>query len=130
MQIQTFDMSQLSIREIMDLAATDVAEPEKRLEKIFDWETTRSMETAKWSLGLSAAVFVAVLVAFFKGDVSSPMVQLPIGFVASVLTGTYGWYKLYRMRRSHRQYVDALTLLKRLQSIAPFIRLYRQRVGG
>lgn len=120
-------MRNIAIRELIDLVAAEVQEPEKRLEKVFDWEASRSAEIVKWVLGASAAVFVAVLVAYFKGDVSNPKWHLPIGFTLAGFTATYGLVRLHQMRKAHREFVAALLLLAELRRIAPFIRRYRAK---
>jgi hypothetical protein len=118
-------MRDVALRELIDIVVADVPEPEKRLEKVFDWETSRNLEVAKWVLGASAAVFAAVLVAYLKGEITKPSWHLPAGLLASVLTATYGLYRLRQMRAAHRQFIASMTLLSELLRIAPFLKKYR-----
>jgi hypothetical protein len=120
-------MERMPIREIIDMVISDVADPDERLEKMFDWEHERNIEVIKWILGASAAIFVAVLAAFFKGDVKAPAWQLPAGLISSLLSGTYGLYRLRQMRKSYRNYVGALRLLSEFKRIETFLKRYRRR---
>jgi hypothetical protein len=120
-------MQRMPIKDIIDMIASDVSEPDKRIEKMFDWEHGRNIEVVKWILGASAAIFVAILVAFFKGDVKSPDWQLPVGLISSFLSGTYGLYRLRQMRKSYRNYIASLQLLSEFKRIETFLKRYRRR---
>jgi hypothetical protein len=121
-------MRKTDISELIDLVASDVAEAEKRLEKVYDWEAARSLEVVKWVLGFAAALFVAVLVAFFREEITRSGWELPFGVLTSLLTATYAFYRLFRLRRMQTQYLTAILLLAELQRIGPFVRAYRH--GG
>lgn len=118
-------MERMPIREVIDMVVADVVEPDKRLEKMFDWEHDRNIEVVKWILGASAAILVAVLVAFFKGEFHEW--QLPVGLISSLLCGTYGLYRLRRMHKSYQNYVASLRLLSELKRIETFLKRYRRR---
>lgn len=120
-------MRRTDLRELIDLVAADVAEPEKRLEKVYDWESNRSLEVVKWVLGFSGALFVAVVVALFQRYIKADSWQFPVGVATSLLTTTYGLYRLTRLRRMQQQFLTALVLLSEFRKIAPFIRAYRKK---
>ena len=59
-------MKSLELRQLIDLVAGDVDDGEKRIETIFGWQFEREMSVIRWSLGFSASLAVAILVAYFR----------------------------------------------------------------
>lgn len=122
-------MNDISIKDLVDLVASDVEEADQHVKQIFEWEHSRRIEVVKWQLTASAALFVPVLVSFFKGEISNSM---PIWLVPSALFGCIllaftGFMQLFRMRKWQRNFVASIKLLAKLQKIAPFIRRYREK---
>lgn len=119
-------MRRTDLKELIDLVASGVSEPEKRLEKVYDWEAARSLEIIKWVLGFAGTLFVAVLVALFQRHIEPMRWQFPLGISTALLTATYAVYRLRRLRRLQQQFLTAVLLVSEFQKIAPFIRAYRK----
>ena len=54
-------MRDITVREIIDLVASEVPTAESRIEKMFDWYFQRDMTITKWVLG-AARIFVSCCV--------------------------------------------------------------------
>ena len=124
-------MKNLSIKDLIDLVASEAETPETRVEKMFEWEHSRRLEAVKWILTAAAAFFVPFLIAYFKGEISQATSNTWVlaALFSSVLFGLFGLTKLYRIRYIHRSFVSALVLLAEMKRIAPLIRRYRG-LGG
>lgn len=121
-------MASLKIRDLFDLVSSEVSNPDKHIEKVFDWVHGRRLELAKWLLAVSLAVSAPVLLAYFKGDLTgtiSPWWVIVAVFLA-VLLAVSGLVVLLRTGRLHRTYLVTQSLLGRIQQIAPFISRYRE----
>ncbi len=110
----------MKIRELLDLVESSAPEPEKRVEKIFDWRHARLVETAKWALGLGATLAVALAISTVKNEFQ----VVSIALVAFALVS--GIVALLRGERVQREYAAALGLLARLATFRELIRRYRR----
>jgi hypothetical protein len=121
-------MPRLSIKELIDLVASGVASPEQRLDAVFEWAHARNLELAKWLLAVAGALFVPVLISYFKGELSQPGASWFVlsAIFGSVLLSVLGLLALIRSHRSYQTYVATQSLLGQLQRIAPFLQRYRE----
>lgn len=124
-------MIRLTIRELTSLVSSEVADPEVRLEKIFDWEHARRMELVKWVLTASVALFIPVAVAWLKGDIGAPTPAWWVlgALFGAVLLAVLGVSMLYHAWQIYRTYLAAITLLGELKKIATFVQRYREEIG-
>lgn len=119
-------MRDISIKEIIDLVASEVPDSEERIEKMFDWHFQRDMTITKWILSAAASLVVAVLVAFSKSELAVPWWQIGIISLFAFATSTYGFFRIYRIRLLHKQFIATLKLYCEFKKIAPFIKRYRE----
>lgn len=120
-----FGMKDITLKEIIDLVDSDVSDAESRIERMFDWHFQRDMTITKWVLGAAASLSIAVLVAFFKAELSLSWWQIVIVGICALASSTYGIYRIARIRSLHRQFVSTLKLYSEFSRIRPFIRRYR-----
>jgi|SRR5437868_10910547 len=123
-------MFPLTIRDLIDLVASGVPDPESRLEKAFDWAHTRRLELVKWLLASAVALSAPVAVAVAKGELQSSASSwwLASTLFLSVTAAVAGLFLLVTTKRHYRGYLSAQTLLGELTKIAPFIERYRQEI--
>lgn len=122
-------MNDLSIKDLVDLVASEVKDADEHVKQIFEWEHSRRIEMVKWQLTAAAALFIPVLVSFFKGEIAAnmPIWLVPIALFSCILLATTGFFHLFRMRKWQRNFVASIKLLADLREIAPFIHRYRSR---
>jgi hypothetical protein len=122
-------MNDLSIKDLIDLVASKVEEADNHVKQIFEWEHSRRLEIIKWQLAASVALFIPVLVSFFKGEISSsmPIWLVPVALFGCILLAITGFMKLSGMRKWQRNYVSSIKLLADLKEITPFIKRYRSQ---
>jgi hypothetical protein len=123
-------MIRLTIRDLIDLVASGVPNPESRLEKVYDWAHARRLELVKWLLASAVALFAPVMIALARGDLG-PGASGSIWWLASALFGAVslavaGAFMLVQTRRRYRAYLAAQALLGEIRKIAPFLQRYRQ----
>ena len=123
-------MIRLTIKELIDLAASGAAAPEVRIEKAFEWAHARHLELVRWILALGGALLVPVAVAFVRGEVGREtsawwLVASVFGGVLLVLLGIGMLFQAYRI---HRTYIATQSLLGEINKIAPFIQRYRDEI--
>lgn len=121
-------MRTISLLEVLDLVAGDVADSESRIQQVFEWRFDRDMSIARWALGVAASLTIAVLVAFFRGGTGDAVVttrELIIALCCSLASGVYGLYALVRLRRINKEFIAALKLYSQFRSVRAFVRLYR-----
>jgi len=120
-------MTNLEIRDLLNLVASKVPDPESRLEKVFECAHARHLEIAKWLLAFAAALYAAIAVAAFKGELSANVSPLwaVITFAVATAIGGSGLMMLIRGKRVYRIYLAAQSLLGEITKIAPFIERYR-----
>jgi hypothetical protein len=124
-------MTNIRIRDLIDLVASETPEPGKSLEKVFEWAHSRNLELIKWLLALAAALLAPLAIAFARGDLGTRASTLWLAWTlfGSVLFAGIGLTMLARGRRLYRRYIAAQTLLGELMKIAPFIERYREQIG-
>ncbi len=114
------------IRDLLDLVESNAPEPEKRVEKTFDWRHERLLEVAKWALGaagaLAATLVTSEIKAEFKVGVAIQVALL--GF--SIFAAVSGIVAFVRGARLQRNYAASLSLLARLTEFRELIRRYRR----
>jgi hypothetical protein len=123
-------MIKLTIKELIDLAASGATAPEVRIEKAFEWAHARRLELVRWILAVAAALFVPVAVAFVRGEVAKEtsawwLVAPAFGAVLFALSGVV---LLVQARKIHRTYIATQSLLGEINKIAPFIQRYREEI--
>jgi hypothetical protein len=120
----------LQLSHIVDLVLHETAEPEKRLEKLFDWYVQRWLEIAKWLLGIAATITAALIVALVtKPDVIS---RVTIGFTlfSAIVSALAGFGAILVAYHANTHFVVSLSLLGRLQKVKPFLIKYRQSIDA
>jgi len=123
-------MTSITVRDLIDLVASEVPDPEARLERIFEWAHSRNLELAKWLLALAAGLLAAVAVGLLKVDptahVSPSILRLTL-FAAALFAGG-GLLMIARGKRIYRTHLAAQALLGEITKIRPFIELYRESI--
>lgn len=125
-------MRTVSLLELIDLVASNVDDAGSHVQKLFEWRFERDMSIAKWALGLSASLMIAVLVAFFRGSTQSTTgttqvttAELGIALSFALASATYGIYALIQLRRVNREFIAALKLYSQFHSLRELIHRYR-----
>jgi hypothetical protein len=121
-------MIKLSIRDLIDLVASGVPNPEARLEKVFEWAHARRLELVKWILAAAVALFAPVVVALLRGELGTGVSRWWIisTLFGSVAVGVAGGLMLFRTRRAYKTYLAAQALLSEVNKISSFLERYRQ----
>jgi len=123
-------MVKLSIRDLIDLVASGVPNPELRLEKTYEWSHARRLELVKWILAAAVALFAPLAVGYFReefGKTISPVWALG-AMAGSAALAALGITILILTGRAYRSYLAAQTLLGEIRKIAPFLDRYRQEL--
>jgi hypothetical protein len=128
--IESRNMQNLKIKEIIDLIVAEVPDAETRIEKIFDWHFERTKVTSQWILGAAATLFISVLVSFFKSELNIPWWIVLLIAIFALATASYGIYLLWQLRLLHLQYIATLKIYNKFKKIRPFLILYRTHLGG
>lgn len=123
-------MVKLSIRDLIDLVASGVPNPELRLEKTYEWSHARRLELVKWILAAAVALFAPLAVGYFReefGKTISPAWALG-AMGGSAALAVLGITILMMTGRAYRSYLAAQALLGEIRKIAPFLDRYRQEL--
>jgi hypothetical protein len=123
-------MVPITIRDLIDLVASGVPNPESRLEKVYDWAHARRLELVKWLLASAVALSAPVVIALARGDLG-PSGSRSIWWLALTLFGAVGIavagaFMLVQTKRRYRAYLASQALLGEIRKIAPFLERYRQ----
>lgn len=122
----------LTLGHLVQLVATEQADPQKIIEKSFEWEHSRGLELAKWLLALSSSILVAVSAATLSRQFNFETKFFGFSvvyFVVALATifGASGVITVWRSYVLHKRYIEISTLLASLVAIKPFlVRLKRQ----
>src|SRR4051812_13309823 len=116
----------MRIRELLDLAESNAVEPEKRIEKVFEWRHTRMLEIAKWLLGAGAALALALAASLLKDELKVGRGIQPTLVALIAFAFVTGFLTLARGARLQREYTAALSLFARLTAMKALIQRYRQ----
>jgi hypothetical protein len=122
-------MQSLSIRDLLDMATADVDNAPERIEEMYRWHFEREMTAIKLTLGAAATLLATLVIAHFEGKIAAPRWQTIGALAGAFLTGSYGAYRYWQLRRIQRQFVAALRLYTALQRSSDFLRLYLRAVG-
>ncbi|MBK9240906.1 MAG: hypothetical protein IPL75_11725 [Acidobacteria bacterium] len=123
-------MVKLSIRDLIDLVASGVPNPEARLEKAYEWSHARRLELVKWILAAAIALFVPLAVGYFREEFGKtiPAWWALGAMVAAAALAVLGITMLILTGRAYRSYLAAQSLLGEIRKIAPFLDKYRQEL--
>lgn len=122
-------MEDINIREIISLSAEEIDNPDDKIKKVFEWNYERNSLIVKGVVGFSLSLIITLLFSFFKNEIKVDLYYLIIPICFSILTGSYGFYKLYQIKRLGRQYIAAIKLISEFKKISPFISLYKRNLG-
>jgi len=122
-------MEDINIQEVISLAAEDIENPDEKIKKVFEWNYERNALIIKGVIGFSLSLILTLLFSFFKNEIKVNLYYLIVPIFFSILTGSYGFYKLYQIKRLGRQYIAAIKLLSEFRKISPFISLYKRNLG-
>src|SRR5688572_2674069 len=100
-------MQHLRVRELLDLARSDVPDVGTHLQKMYEWHFEHAMTTAKAILGAGASIVAAVVVAYWKQEIKVGNWQPVVALVFALITFFYGVVRYREVRAIHRQYVAA-----------------------
>lgn len=118
-------MSDIRISELIDLASEEIEDAEEKITQTFEWYYDRTTMTIKGTVGASASLIVALAISYFKQEFKVSDNELFIALAFSVLTASFGFYKMFQLSRITRQYIAAIKLLSDLKKMRPFLSLYR-----
>src|SRR5262245_18080729 len=123
-------MMNLTIRDVIELVASGVPNPEVRLEKAYEWSHTRRLELVKWILAAAVGLFVPLVVAFFREELGEGIPgSWTIGTVMdSAGLAVLGIVMLIMSVRLYRSHLAAQALLGEVRRIAPFLDRYRHEL--
>ncbi len=100
----------LSVQNLEDLVVAMDDDPESHLLQIYDWDHQRQMSVATWWLGVSASLFVGLLLSSLTVAQSSANKNvLEIGAAFGALALVYGSWRFWRMRGTYIEYIGALS---------------------
>jgi len=118
-------MRDINIKEIIDLATQDVADPDAELKKVYEWHNERKIMIIKGTVGIAVSLIITLTISFYKSEIKVYNWTMIFPLISSLLSITYGAYELAKLRQIGRKYIAAITLLNRLKKIKPFLTLYR-----
>lgn len=118
-------MKDINIRDIIDLATQEVSDPDAELKKVYEWHHERKMMIIKGTISIAISLVLTLAIAYFKSELELSNWQMLYPLVFSILTMTYGFYELNRVRKLGKKYIAAITLLNRFKKITTFLSLYR-----
>ena len=119
-------MNDIQVKDIIDIVASDVPDPEKKVEKLFDWRYGREIEMVKFLFGTGISFLIALGVAVVKDGANISAGQIEGGVAASAVLFGYGTYKLFTLNRQGKEYLAALRLLADIKRIQQFVIRYRR----
>jgi RsiW-degrading membrane proteinase PrsW (M82 family) len=123
-------MIRLTIKQLIDLAASGAIAPEVRIEKAFEWAHARRLELVRWILAVAGALLVPVAIAFVRGEVGKETSAwwLVASVFGAVLLALLGVGMLLQAGQIHRTYIATQSLLGEINKIGPFIQRYREEI--
>ncbi len=118
-------MKELSVRELLDLVSSGVADGENRIHQMYVWYFERSMTAVKFIFGVSGSILAAVGIAFLKAEVKVELWIVALSVICAIGSATYGMYLFWQLRTTSRSYVSSLRLFKEIQRVGQFLQRYR-----
>ena len=118
-------MKDINIKEIIDLAAQDISDPESEIKQVYKWYHERKVMSIKGTVSISISLIITLGIAYYKSEIQINNWTLIFPLIFALLTMTYGVYELVKLRRLGRKYIAAISLLDTFIKIKPFLNLYR-----
>jgi hypothetical protein len=118
---------QLTLSDIIDLVANETGDVQKVIEKAYDWEHTRKLETGKWLLASGTAALIGVVTLLAKE--TPPPSPIPQALAAAGSAAIVsGFAAIWLASTMSIQFARITSLAHRLQEIRPFLKLLRDNV--
>ena len=119
-------MLDLKIKDIIDLVDAEINDPDVQIQKIFDWHFEKVKLITQISVGAAASLFVAVTITFISND-KIELIPAIVLILLALSSALFGIYRLFKLKKYHRQYLTALKLFHDFEKIRPFIKIYREK---
>lgn len=119
-------MNELTLRDLMNLASSDVPEAEERLEKMYEWYFDKQMAVAKLYLGAAGSILAAIVVGVLQDKIDTSLWSLGGLIVLAAITASYGLLLFSRLRRIHGAFIDSLVLYRTFAEVSDFLELSRR----
>lgn len=116
----------IALADIIDLVTNEDGDVQKVIEKAYDWEHTRKLETGKWLLATGTAALIGVVTLLAKQPPTSivPLIALAAGGAAAIVSG-FG--AIWLAGTMSARLARVTSLAHRLQEIKPFLQLLRNK---
>jgi hypothetical protein len=115
-------MDRLAILDLVYLALANPANPELRIEKMFDWYFSREMEIVKWSLGAASGLVIALLPGMVDPTKfpAGPKTFCAVALALIAIGGcsALAIFKLQAIREGADLYVPAMQIVLFLQGVS------------
>jgi hypothetical protein len=121
-------MRDVEVRDLLELTALDVDNPDEKLTQLYLWMYDYSMTGAKALTAFGASLLIGLVVAVIE-EKSTHAIEsyVVVGFIGAGLTIVVGALRYLRVRKLSKQFMDAHYLLAELARVRPFLLLYRNR---
>ena len=118
-------MKTITIHQLIDLVEGEAPSAHNCIQKIFEWRYERDMSIAKWALGVSASLAIAISVAYIRSEQEISLTEYVSALFFAAVSASYGVYILTRLRHLAQHFTAAVALYSKLRRIDEFIRRYR-----
>jgi Flp pilus assembly protein TadB len=121
-------MRDVQVRDLLELTALDVDNPDEKLTQLYLWMYDYSMTGAKALTAFGASLLIGLVVAVIEEKSTHAIGSyVVVGFIGAGLTIVVGALRYARIRKLSKQFMDAHYLLAELARVRPFLLLYRNR---
>lgn len=117
----------LKLRDLLHLVAASANDPQKVVEKAFEWDHARRLEVAKWLLTLASSLVVALAAAMASKQFNADTKILGFNYIYWLFSlasffAISGLLAFWRAKVLHKRLLASATLVGRLMEIQPFLR--------
>lgn len=121
-------MAGLTVRDLLDLALSDVEDPFDAIKKLYEWNHARQLEAIKWLFTGALGLFAPIAGAWFTGKLATvnPQFWVYVAVWLPAIPATAAFYLIWRLRNSSKELVAALSLFSRLRKNRQLLERYRE----
>jgi hypothetical protein len=119
-------MRDIEVRDLLELAARGVENPDEKLTQLYLWMYDYSMVGAKALTAFGASLLAGLALAVIQEKSHQIGIYVVLGFLGAGLTIAVGVWRYFKVRKLSQQFMAAHYLLSEVIRVGPFLQLYER----
>jgi hypothetical protein len=129
-QLQFWESGDIELRNLLDLTAFEVDDPDEKLTQLYLWKYDRVMTASKAITATGASLIIGLIVAILQAKPHTDTKPEIIGISSAAVIILIGAVRYLSLQKISQQFMYAHYLLAEISKLKPFLQRYRSGGGS